>query len=114
MGVSTNFLVYYGIRLKWNDAFSEAYDDAYDKNEGIRIDVVFDGMGGEYIILGHKLYDSGDYRYGFERGTGDTNYHVSLLKVVEDDYKVKFTQQFPDFAHLVADDFQVISFVHFH
>ena len=111
MGVSTNFYTVLGIKLQWNEAFSEVYNDAYGEED--LPTVIMDGYAAEYIVLGSVLFDSGDMRWGFE--DGDTFEEIKLedLKDIEKEYKEKFVTRFPEFKHLLDESFSIISFVHY-
>lgn len=111
MGVSTNCYTIIGVRLEMNDAFVEAWDDVYSDDD--TPNVIVDCMSGEYLILGEILFDSGDYRWGFE--DGDTYKEHSHTKLIEKEqaYKTAFISKFPEFKDLVKEPFKVISVVHY-
>lgn len=112
MGVDTNVYGVYGIRLEGYDReFSEAYDEVYDN---CPVDIIFDGMCGEYIILGEKLFDSGNIRWGMEDGDECKQIDIEDLKQIEADYKEKFVKCFPKFAYFMDAPFKLIMFTHYH
>ena len=110
MGVSTNFYTYYGIQIPWNNKFYEVYDEKYDD---IHSDIIVDGMGGNYMIFGVCLFDSGDYRWGFEDGDTFKEIDLKNLPSLEAEYKVLFKAEFPEFYHIIDQPFKLMSFVHF-
>lgn len=111
MGVSTNFYTIFGVKLDWNDEFSDAYNDRYDNPE--LPNVILDGMCGEYIVLGKILWDSGDMRYGFEDSVGTGEIDLASRPQVEAEYREKFLKVFPDFAHLIDKPFKLICLAHY-
>ena len=109
MGTSANIYGIYGVKLEFNDEFSELYDelDPLDPD----FDVIVDGMGGEYIIIGHKFFDSGDML----RGDTDDELAVidpAMLSGIETKCKLAFTKAFPDHANLVDAPFSLIVVTH--
>jgi len=111
MGVSTNFYTVYGVKTEWNDEFHEAYDDVY--NDEDTPNVIADGMSGEYIVLGIVLYDSGDMRWGFEKGDSFKEVELETLSNMERQYKSQFTAKFPQFSHLLDTTFKLMTFAHY-
>jgi hypothetical protein len=111
MGVSTNFYTIYGIKVDWDEAFNDAYDEVYDDMDTPY--VLFDGMGGEYIIFGEILFNSGDARWGFEDGDSFKEIDLSKLSEIETNYKKQFVEKFPQFKHLVDQPFKVMSLAHY-
>lgn len=115
MGVSTNIYTVYGITI---DGFDKDLFEAYDKiyNDADAPEIIMDGMGGDYTILGCVLFDSGDFRWGLEGGYPLTE--VSLddghLKNLEEKYKENFVKKLPEFKHLVENvQFKLIMFTHY-
>lgn len=111
MGVSTNFYTVFGLKTEWNDKFHEAYDDAYSDEDTPM--VIADGMGGDYIVLGTVLYDSGDMRWGFEKGDSFKEIEIETLSIKEQEYKAKFIAKFPQFRGLMDAPFKLMTFAHY-
>lgn len=111
MGVSTNIYAVHGAKIPWHSAFMEAYDEIYDSCD---IDVIPDGMGGEYIVLGTKLFDSGDFRWGLEDGDSYKEIDLTTLDELESKYKERFKVLFPNFLDIIAQPFKIIMFTHYH
>ena len=87
MGISTHFYTIYGIETKgkYPKDFSKAYYDVYEDVDTPF--VLFDGMNGEYMILGVKLFDSGDARWGFENGDIFAEIDLNTLSTLESGYE---------------------------
>jgi hypothetical protein len=112
MGISTNIYGYFGIKIDWDDALSDAYDNVYDDHD--TPDCQLDGMSGDYMVFGERLYNSGDFRWGMEDGDGCKRIELDKLPQIEAEYKAKFVKKFPDFAHLMDRPFEIIIFTHYH
>ncbi len=67
MGISTHYYTVLGRKLPWNNDFNdyvEEFDLWDNEKHGDRgFDIIIDNMGGEYIIIGKILFDSGDLRW---------------------------------------------------
>lgn len=111
MGVSTNFYTIYGLKIDWNEEFSEAYEEVY--NDSDTPFVLMDGMGGEYMIFGEVLFNSGDDRWGFEHGDTFKEIHTHKLLEIQKEYTDKFYAKFPDFLHLIAPPFKLMTLAHY-
>jgi hypothetical protein len=124
MGINMHVYTVYGVRLGWNNEFYEEYEsieealiDEFGWGNPVpadrQIEAVIDGMMGEYIILGQKIYDSGDFRYC----DGMNNYQEidprNLLNL-ELEYKEQFARLYPDHVHLLeCKDFKLINLIHY-
>lgn len=124
MGINMHVYTVYGVKLPWNDAFHEAYEEieealcdefGYGKPQPAdrQIEVIMDGMMGEYMVLGPILYDSGDFRYCDDmnnyQGIDIDGLHVEWL-----DYKEQFARLYPDHVHLLAYDApSLINLIHY-
>jgi hypothetical protein len=124
MGINMHVYTVYGVKLDWNNAFYEAYEEieealcdefGYGKPQPAnrQIEVIIDGMMVKYIILGHKIYDSGDFRYC----DGMNDYQeidTSNLLNLELEYKEQFARLYPDHVHLLeGKDFKLINLIHY-
>ena len=110
MGISTHIYCVYGVKIPWDDAFSDAHELVY--NDEDLPDLIFDGMGGDYVVLGKILYDSGDFRWGFENGDVAKTIDVAALPSIEQAYRRQFAQKFPDFVGFLNQPFQLQVFMH--
>lgn len=124
MGINTHVYTVYGVKLPWDDAFYEAYEEIEEalcdesgygkpKPAGSQIEAIMDGMMGEYMILGPILYDSGDFRYCEDMN----NYQeivIDGLHVEWLDYKEQFARLYPNHVHLVEGvEPKLINFIHY-
>lgn len=113
MGVSTNVYVYYGIKIDFNNELNDAFEDYWENNrENLLPDHVFDSMTGEYMVLGSRLYNGGDMRYGCEDADGFTTLDLDKLDGMETEYKQEFCTLFPQFADLINQPFEILMFTH--
>jgi hypothetical protein len=113
MGISTNIYAYLGIKIAWDQALWDILDSREMSGRDNEIpEYLADNMGGEYIVLGKRLYDSGDARWGFEQGDFYREIDTSLFDQREAAYKTKFRVQFPQFAHYMDQPFKLMMFFH--
>ena len=110
MGISTHYYTIHGIKTEWNSAFSDLLDEVYD--EVVTPFVLMDLMGGEYMIFGVALFDSGDLRWGEEKDTFIEIDPKSFTKL-EKKYKKEFIAKFPQFAHLMDSKFKLMTIAHY-
>jgi hypothetical protein len=111
MGVSTNFLVVWGRKIPWHQQLADLYEENYDDNQAPW--VLVDGMSGEYVVMGVKLWDSGDARWGFEDMDPARVIDLAILPAWEKAYKEHFEKYYPTLSHLMYPDFQMHVFAHF-
>lgn len=108
MGVSTECFTFYGVKLEWNDEFVEAFDDHYEQLEDY---VLIDGMGGDYIVIGAKLFESGDSRWDAMSGFEEID--VSGLPERRSVAEKALEAEMPDYKHLWQGEWKLMSFVHY-
>lgn len=114
MGVDINIYTVWGVRVpEYNEDFVVAYERKYGYTVPPRTTAIFDGMGGEYMVLGYILFNGGNIRYG-EFNETFMQQDISALPALEENYRKKFFEDFPDFAQLLNEPFQILSFVYFH
>lgn len=114
MGINTHYYTVYGVKIDdYPTDFAEAYDEVYDDvkyNEDMAI--IADGMGGDYMVFGKILFDSGDLRWG---DLEDVHSDIDLNKLSE--YKEKCVEQFmnyfPSFGHYMDHEWKLMTFVHY-
>ena len=111
MGVSTNFYTMFGVRTEWESTFADVYDEIYNDNDVPF--VLMDSMGGEYFIFGEILFNSGDMRWGFEKGDVFKEIDTNALHELEIAYRKKFITKFPQFALLIDQPFKLMTFAHY-
>jgi hypothetical protein len=124
MGINTHVYTVYGVRLDWDQEFYDIYEEldealleefGYNKRppEDRQIEAVIDCMMGEYIILGHIIYDSGDFRYCEDMNNYQEIDTSNLLKL-ELEYKKQFVRLYPNHVHLLeGKDFKLINLIHY-
>lgn len=112
MGVDINTYACWGVRIEgYPEDFSDAYEEVYDT---CTLDIVMDGMNGEYIIFGEKLFNGGNVRWGMEDGDECKQIDVSEFPEMERKYKEEFCKWFPKFKHYMDQPFRLIMFTHYH
>jgi hypothetical protein len=110
MGVSTNFMVWHGVKIDWDEDLVAALDEMEDHPPFVLVD----SMSAKYIVLGTKLYDSGDLRWDLEGGTGDVAINPESLSYLESSFRVSFAEKFPRFFHYVDGiQFDILCFTHY-
>ena len=112
MGVSTNIQVMWGLRIKWTGEIGDFLEGPFEERDGNpgAPYVLVDGMGGEWVMPGIKLFDGGDFRWGLEGGTGDADIDIGDLPRMEAEYKAAFIRTYPDHAHLMDAPFRLLCF----
>lgn len=112
MGVSVRPCVFYGVKIAgYDEEFVEAYEHMYD---GDPTKGEFDGMSGEWMVLGRRLYSGGESRYGFEEDDGFVSLNPEMLPFFEAQYRNEFLKKLPEYAHLINKPFQILCFLHYH
>ena len=109
MGISTHVYTVYGVNLPYDDNFTDFFyeGDACEKIEG----VITDGMGGEYMVLGAILFDSGDARW--EPLEGFEEIDISSLDAKWSDFSAKFSDVAVEWGHLLNGKPKLMTFVHY-
>lgn len=111
MGIDTRVYVVCGVKVNDYDTdFSKAYDDVYDS---CPIDIVLDGMCGDYMVFGKILYESGNFRYDCDDNNEDKVIDITNLADIEKEYKLEFERLFPKFKHYVEQPFKLMTFTHY-
>lgn len=110
MGISTNIYTFYGVKIGYDEAFTEAYDEVYND---LKVPVIIDGMMGEYIVFGEQLFDSGDFRYGMEDGDSCSETELEALSELREKYIEEFCKYLPEFRHLIDVEWKIICFTHY-
>jgi len=118
MGINTHYYTFFGVKLPFylngkNDKASEEFHDELYEKASSGFDHISDGMDAEYLLLGKKLFDSGDLRWS---EIEDTWVDIKLDKLPEIDveWRNSFREEFPNYAYLIEDvPSRLITFVHF-
>jgi hypothetical protein len=114
MGISTHVYGYLGVKIPWDDKLHEVFEEYLENDrEGELPEHVFDYMGGGYHVLGIKLYDSGDFRWGMEGGDEYREIDISKFPEMEASYKAEFIKKMPQFAHYMEKPFSMLIFTHY-
>ena len=111
MGIDVNVYTVFGVKAPWNDEFVDDYDDVYDK---CPVDIIMDGMSGEYLILGKHIFSSPNFRWNDGDGDAMTFTGVSDFAKIEQEYRAEFAKWFPQHVNLLDDEFKLITFTHYH
>jgi hypothetical protein len=113
MGVSTHIYAYLGVKIAWDDALWDIFDSWEMSGRDNEIpEYLADDMDGKYIVLGRRLYNSGNARYGFEHGDYHKDIDTSQFPEQEALYKSQFRVMFPQFAHYMDPPFKLLMFSH--
>lgn len=123
MGINTHVYSYWGVRTEWHDDFYNAYEeieeanmDQYGYNKapaGTQIEVLMDGMSGEYMVFGERLYDSGDARWGEMVNSNEVEINDAVLEQMRSEYMSKFKTLYPDqYDWLAAKPWRLVNLVH--
>ena len=110
MGVNTYHYSFYGVKIPYNEALSELFDEVGEIAEEASEMILFDGMGGRYTIIGAKLFEMDEYGEGSEF----TTIALDSLPQIETEYRAKFAKYFPEFKHLIdGKKFELMVFAHY-
>lgn len=116
MGINTHYYSVYGVRVDgYDDELSDALygeGDLFDTIEACPdLDIIMDGYGGSYMIIGKILFDSGDLRYN---DIEDTFVEIELFELNE--HRGRCTEQFmnylPGFGHYMDREWKLMTFMH--
>jgi hypothetical protein len=114
MGVSTHIYGFLGARFPWDAELFEIFEEYLENDREQDLPShMFDYMSGEYHVLGIKLYNSGDFRWGMEGGDVYKEIDVTKFAEMEAGYKAKFLKKMPQFAHYMEKPFTMIMFTHY-
>ena len=124
MGINIHVYSYWGVRTEWNEEFSDAYEAVEDRNieqygynkapADAQIEVLMDGMSGEYMVFGEQLYDSGDSRWGAMTNSNEVEINQEILDTMREAYMTKFKRLYPDqYEWLAAKPWRLVNLVHY-
>jgi len=124
MGINVHCYSYWGIRTEWNKEFYDAYEeieeaniDTYGYNKepaDAQAKVLMDGMSGEYMVFGERLYDSGDARWGEMVNSNEVEINQTILDTMREEYMAKFRQLYPEhFGWLNSKPWRLVNLVHY-
>ena len=111
MGISTNYYTVYGVKIPWNDDFSDYYDGhLYDHKDDLQFDVILDAMEAEFTIIGKILFDSGDLRWN-EFKDQYVEIDIENLPKIKEEIVARFKDIVdPKYHSLVENEFKLITF----
>jgi hypothetical protein len=110
MGIDVHVYTIYGVKTEWNDALVDDLDDVYEK---CPLDIVLDGMGGNYMVLGKQLFGSPNFRWNDGDGDAFTEITIEQLSEIEAEYRQEFAKWFPAHVELLNQPFKILSFTHY-
>lgn len=124
MGINTHVYSYWGVRTEWNKDFYDAYEaieeanvDQYGYNKEpahAQIEVLVDGMSGNYMVFGERLYDSGDARWGEMVNSNEVEINDAVLEQMRAEYMTQFKRLYPDqFEWLNSKPWRLVNLVHY-
>jgi len=124
MGINVHVYSYWGVRTEWNKEFYDAYEaveeaniDTYGYNKApadAQVEVLMDGMGGEYMVFGVELYDSGDGRWGEMVNSNEVEINQTILDDMREAYMTKFKRLYPNqYEWLAAKPWRLVNLVHY-
>jgi len=114
MGIDTHYYTVYGVYVEsYDEELSVAWDEVYEEvKDNKDMQLIMDGMGGDYMIFGKIIFDSGNLRWG---DMEDVHVDVDLNKLPE--YKDKCVEQFmnyfPTFGHYMDHEWKLMTFAHY-
>jgi hypothetical protein len=125
MGINTHVYAYWGVRTEWNHSFYDRYEEIEEKNIDTygykgpvpideQVEVLVDGMGGEYLVFGEQLYDSGDARWGEMVNSKEIDFDGREFALKRIEYMARFKRLYPDhYDWLASKPWRLICLVHF-
>ena len=124
MGINVHVYSYWGVRTEWNKEFYDAYEaveeaniDTYGYNKepaDAQAHVLMDGMSGQYMVFGERLYDSGDSRWGEMVNSNEVEIDQTILDDMREAYMSKFRRLYPDhYEWLNSKMWKLVNLVHY-
>jgi len=121
MGININVYTIWGLKHPMDTSFRKEWGDIEehlferygnrDYPESFQIRAI---IGDNYVVVGHVLYDSGDFRY-----MDNMNEYAKLdidpkeLRRLEREYKRKFAKLYPRHKYLVDQPFELFNMIHY-
>ncbi len=116
MGINTHYYTVYGKRIdSYDDELSDALygeGDLYETvEENEHLNIIMDGMGGDYMVIGKILFDSGDLRWSEIK---DTFVEIDLdaLPELRESATQEMKNILPAFVHYLDGDWKIMTFMH--
>lgn len=114
MGIDTCYYTVYGVKIDWDEDFAEAYDEVYDNFEKncSNASVIMDSMGGDYMVIGYRLFTSGNIRWNDVEDTF-VEIDTSMLTNYRVDVMQEFAKYFPKFTSILDKEWKMMTFIHY-
>lgn len=122
MGISTRFVVMYGVFFpewneEWHNTLEEYYENTKQPEGKDHFDffnkwAVMDYMSGKNFYIGKVLGKSEDMRWD----SPDINTEIDLkdLPKIQEQYIIEFKEQFPQFSPLILhEEWKIHAFTHY-
>ena len=116
MGINIHVYSYWGVRTEYNDAVADRLDEIYDMDvdPADDVDILTDGMSGEYMVFGELLYDSGDSRWGEMVNSNEVEINQNILDSMREEYMRKFKALYPaQYEWLASKPWRLVNLVHY-
>lgn len=116
MGINIHVYSYWGVRTEYNNDVSDRWHelDEQDISPVNDVEILMDGMSGEYMVFGVQLYDSGDSRWGEMINSNEVEINDAILETIRSEYMNKFKQLYPDqYEWLAAKPWRLVNLVHY-
>jgi hypothetical protein len=116
MGINIHVYSYWGVRTEYNNDVSDRWNDLdeQDISPVNDVEILMDGMSGEYMVFGVRLYDSGDSRWGEMINSNEVEVNDAILETMRSAYMNKFKQLYPDqYEWLAAKPWRLVNLVHY-
>jgi hypothetical protein len=117
MGINTHYYTVYGVRVdghddELSDALYYGEGDLHDTVEACPdLDIIMDGYGASYMIIGKILFDSGDLRWSEVK---DTFVEIDMSKLTN--IRLGAVQEMqkllPNFSHYLDSEWKIMTFMH--
>lgn len=116
MGINTHYYTVYGVKIDdYDDALSDELYGEADMYEAVEastdLDVIMDGLGGDYMVMGKILFDSGDLRWSEIK---DTFVEIDISKLT--DIRLGAVQEMakllPNFSRYLNGEWKIMTFMH--
>ena len=116
MGINIHVYSYWGVRTEYNNDVSDRWNDLdeQDISPVNDVEILMDGMSGEYMVFGVRLYDSGDSRWGEMINSNEVEVNDAILETMRSEYMSKFKTLYPDqYEWLAAKPWRLVNLVHY-
>lgn len=118
MGINTHYYTVYGVKINsYDDELSDAVygeGNLYQTTENNEnLDIIMDGMGGDYMVIGKVLFDSGDLRWSEIKDTFvEIDIRADPLWDIRQNAINEMDRILPDFTHYLRNEWKIMTFMH--